>query len=137
MSRVRTRDTDLEQLVCRALRKRGLRFQRHTRDLPGKPDVVFRYARVVVFVDGDFWHGYRFPAWRSGLSAFWQNKIAMNRARDRRNFARLRRRGWIVVRLWQHEIRRDLEACVERVVGRVRAIPHARTSTLSPAPSSA
>lgn len=116
MSRVRTRDTDLERRVARAFRARHLSFQRQADDLPGRPDIVFREERVAIFVDGDFWHGFRFPLWRAGLSEFWQAKIARNRLRDRRNFAALRRAGWRVVRIWQHQVGDDLAACVERVV---------------------
>src|SRR5947207_3188047 len=115
MSRVRTTNTDLEELVCSALRRRGLRFRKHVRGRPGTPDVVFPAARVAVFIDGEFWHGYRFPTWRASMSGFWQEKIERNRARDRRNFARLRRQGWSVIRLWQHDIRTDLAPCVERI----------------------
>jgi DNA mismatch endonuclease (patch repair protein) len=116
MSRVRVRDTDLERLVRAKLRQLGLRFRVQYRALPGRPDIVFVTNRVAVFVDGDFWHGYRFPVWRSSLAEFWQQKIAANRRRDRRNFQRLRRRGWIVVRIWQHSIESDLEVAVGRLL---------------------
>lgn len=115
MSRVKNRDTDLETLVRSELFKRGLRFRKHVASLPGRPDVVFPTARLVVFIDGDFWHGYRFPAWRDTVSKFWRIKIGRNRDRDRRNFARLRRMGWRVVRIWQHEIKDDIHSCVKRV----------------------
>jgi len=115
MSRVRNRDTDLEQAVRSALHKRGLRFRKHVRALPGTPDVVFPRHKVAVFIDGDFWHGYRFPKWKHTQSEFWQVKIETNRTRDKRNHAKLRRMGWRVVRLWQHQIERGLDACVERV----------------------
>src|SRR5437763_3579619 len=93
MSLLKNKDTDLEILVRSELHKRGLRFRKHIKDLPGKPDIVFTKAKVVVFIDGDFWHGYRFPLWRDKSSPFWQAKIAKNRERDRRNFAELRRMG--------------------------------------------
>src|SRR6476469_9829315 len=80
MSSVRTKDTDIEQAVRSALHRRGLRFRKHVRDLPGRPDIVFSRARVAVFVDGDFWHGYDFDTWRGGLSEFWRNKIETNRS---------------------------------------------------------
>jgi DNA mismatch endonuclease (patch repair protein) len=115
MSRVRTRDTDLERLVVRRLRGRGFRFRRNDARLPGKPDIVFPEAKVAVFVDGDFWHGYRFPAWRDRVSPFWQEKIAKNRTRDQKNFRKLRRMGWRIVRLWQTQIRKDLDLCVCRI----------------------
>jgi len=115
MSRVRNRDTDIERAVRSELHKRGYRFRKHIRALPGTPDIVFVKRRVAVFVDGDFWHGYRFPQWRENVSDFWQAKIEKNRRRDRRNFAKLRRKGWRVVRLWKHDIGRDLERCIDRI----------------------
>ena len=115
MSRVRNRDTDLESLVRSGLFKKGWRFRKHVSSLPGKPDIVFVRLRVVVFVDGDFWHGYRFPNWKKTLSNSWIKKIEKNRERDRRNFAKLRRTGWRVVRLWQHEVKGDLNGSLERL----------------------
>lgn len=121
MSRIRTRDTDIEQMVRSELHKRGFRFRKHPKDMPGKPDIVFPRARVAVFVDGDFWHGYRFPAWRDKVSSFWRDKISKNRLRDERTFKKLRRTGWRVIRIWQHEIENDLPRCVQRIVDAVRA----------------
>ena len=115
MSRVRNRDTDLEALVRSELFKRGWRFRKHVSSLPGTPDIVFPRQGIAVFVDGDFWHGYRFPAWEKSLSQFWAAKIQKNRRRDRSNFAKLRRLGWRVTRLWQHEIKRDLKKSVARI----------------------
>jgi len=115
MSRVKGRDTALEQLVRAELHRRGHRFRKHPPHLPGKPDIIFPSAKVAVFVDGDFWHGYRFPAWRDALPAFWQRKISETRQRDRRNFAKLRKMGWTVVRIWQHEVKADLGTCVTRI----------------------
>lgn len=116
MSRVKGRDTGLERLVWAGLRRQGLRFTTHAKALPGRPDIVFTAARVAVFVDGDFWHGYRFPLWQEKLSPFWRAKIAANRARDAKNFRKLRRMGWMVVRVWQHASRRDLDAALTRIV---------------------
>jgi DNA mismatch endonuclease (patch repair protein) len=72
-----------------------------------------------VFVDGDYWHGWRFPAWKNKLPPYWQEKIENNRRRDQRNFLRLRRDGWLVIRLWEHDIERDPEGCVDRIQGAV------------------
>jgi DNA mismatch endonuclease (patch repair protein) len=119
MSRVRGKDTGLERTFRSELHRRGLRFQKHVKELPGKPDVVFRGKRVAVFVDGDFWHGYRYVEWRDSLSDFWRAKIESNRARDRRNRDALSEMGWRVIRVWQHEIERDLDGCVSRVVSAV------------------
>jgi len=116
MSRVRTKDTGPERTVASALRRLGLRFRKHDRALPGCPDIVFPERRVAVFIDGDFWHGFRYPAWTCRLSPFWRQKIEGNRARDLKNFAALRRRGWRVVRIWQHQVEQGLAASVERIV---------------------
>lgn len=115
MSRVRNKDTDLESLIRSRLFRKGWRFRKHVASLPGKPDIVFSRHRVAVFIDGDFWHGYRFSRWKDNLSEFWKIKIEKNRARDRKNFCKLKRLGWRVIRLWQHEIQRDLDACIDRI----------------------
>jgi DNA mismatch endonuclease, patch repair protein len=121
MSRVRNRDTDIERAVRSELHRRGLRFRKHLRSLPGSPDIAFPRARVAVFIDGDFWHGYRFPLWRDELPPFWQIKIATNRARDQRNHRRLREQGWQVLRLWQHQVKADPVGSAERVHRAVEA----------------
>jgi len=119
MSNVKQKDTDLEVAVRSMLHHQGYRFRKHVASLPGKPDIVFSRAKVVVFVDGDFWHGYRFPQWSERVSEFWRNKISHNRYRDQRNFRRLRRMGWRVVRVWKHEINSDLAACVSKIINLV------------------
>jgi len=127
MSRIRGFNTGIEKLVSEALLQRGLRFQTHIMSLPGRPDFVFPKSRLTVFVDGDFWHGYRYPEWKSRLPRrYWQAKIEQNRRRDRLNHQRLRRQGWHVMRLWGHEICRDLEGCIDRVVTTVLERSRAR-----------
>ena len=116
MSRIKGRDTGPERQLEAMLRRTRRRFETHARDLPGRPDFVFRKARVAVFVDGDFWHGWRFPAWRLKLSEKWEAKIDANRRRDRRNHARLRRDGWSVVRIWEHQLKRDPQSCLVRIL---------------------
>jgi DNA mismatch endonuclease, patch repair protein len=115
MSRIRGRDTKPELAVADLLRAGELDFESHVSDLPGRPDFVLREQQVAIFCDGDFWHGWRFPAWRLKLSEKWEAKIEATRRRDARNFRTLRSRGWIVVRLWEHQIERDLEACAARI----------------------
>ncbi len=121
MSRVKGKDTGPERTVRSELHRRGLRFRKHVATLPGRPDVVFSRSRVVVFIDGDFWHGYRFATWRDELSDFWKVKIAKNRQRDMRNRLELRRQGWTVIRIWQHQLEHDFESCIDKIVSAVRA----------------
>lgn len=119
MSRIKGKDTGLEMRVRSELHRRGFRFRKHVKELPGKPDVVFTKAKVAVFIDGDFWHGYRFPSWEHKVSDFWKQKINKNRERDRRNHRKLKEMGWTVIRLWQHDLERDFQECIERIIAAV------------------
>jgi DNA mismatch endonuclease (patch repair protein) len=115
MSKIRQKSTDIERIVARELRVKGYRFRRNVKGIDGTPDIVFSKDNLVVFVDGDFWHGYRYRRWRHKIQPFWRAKIEANRRRDSKNIRRLRRAGWRVVRLWQHELKEDVEACIRRI----------------------
>jgi DNA mismatch endonuclease (patch repair protein) len=117
MRSVKLRGGRLESLVQGELRRVGLRFQRNCKRLHGSPDIVFPRQKVAIFIDGDFWHGWRLPAWEHKLSEFWKLKLHMNRRRDQRNFRRLRAADWTVIRLWEHEIRSDVRRCIARILG--------------------
>jgi DNA mismatch endonuclease (patch repair protein) len=121
MSRIRKMDTKPELRIRRLAFARGLRYRKYSKHLPGNPDLVFAGARVVVFVDGDFWHGWRFEEWESKLaSSYWRQKIRRNRQRDEDCRARLKANGWTVLRIWEHEIEADAGACVDRLERAVR-----------------
>jgi DNA mismatch endonuclease, patch repair protein len=115
MARITGANTGPEKAIERCLTGEDMTFERHAKDLPGRPDFVFRALQVAVFVDGDFWHGFRFPLWRHKLAAPWRTKIDATRSRDARNFARLRRLGWRVLRIWEHQIEMDTSACIDRI----------------------
>lgn len=116
MKSVKLKNGPLELLVQRELRKIGLHFQQNYKQLKGSPDIVFTKQKVAIFIDGDFWHGWRLPAWEHKLSEFWRTKLHANRKRDQRNFRRLRAADWSVIRLWEHEILSDSSRCIERIV---------------------
>ncbi|MEQ4300425.1 very short patch repair endonuclease [Plantactinospora sp. B6F1] len=119
------RDTGPELRLRSALHRRGLRFRVNYRpesDLRRTGDIVFTRARVVVFVDGCFWHGC--PAHYTAAkrnAEFWADKIASNRARDNSTDESLIKRGWSVVRIWEHE---KLEEAVMRVIALVSPRRH-------------
>jgi DNA mismatch endonuclease (patch repair protein) len=115
MKRVKLKNGTLEMLVRRELFARGLRYRCHVRELPGTPDIVFSKQKIAVFVDGDFWHGWRLPSWDHKLKQFWRDKLYGNRLRDVRNFRRLRAHGWCVIRLWQHEVLKNLPDSIARI----------------------
>jgi len=120
MSRIKGKDTGLETRVRSELHKRGFRFRKHLKELPGKPDIVFTKAKVAVFINGDFWHGYRFSTWEHKVSDFWKTKISKNRERDAKNHRRLRDMGWTVIRLWQHDLERDFEGSIGKIVSALK-----------------
>ena len=120
MSRIRGKDTGPERAVATMLQSMGLSWDSHARDLPGRPDFVLRDHRAVILVDGDFWHGWNFPRWRNKLSEDWERKIDANRKRDQRNIRKLRRQGWLVIRIWEHQLKRNPEQCTARIADALR-----------------
>lgn len=106
-----------EMAMVALLRSYGLSGWRRHLPLPGKPDFVFRARKVVVFVDGCFWHGcarcYTKP--RSNID-FWEAKVAANIRRDRRVARELRRDGWCVIRVWEHSLRKGKHAVASRLL---------------------
>ena len=119
MSLVRNRDTAAELAIRHELHRRGLRY-RVSYPIPGlgtRPDIVFTRARVAVFVDGCFWHRCpehaTFPATNA---KWWAEKLEMNVHRDRATNERLIGKGWVVVRIWEHEHPIDASQHIEETV---------------------
>jgi DNA mismatch endonuclease (patch repair protein) len=126
MSLIKARDTKPELIVRRALHKAGLRYRLHARDLPGRPDIVFRRARIAIFVHGCFWHQHPDPACRKARMPksrreFWGPKLEGNRIRDERTEAELETRGWRVVQVWECEID---SLRLSKLVDVIRALMH-------------
>ncbi|MEX2227574.1 MAG: very short patch repair endonuclease [Dehalococcoidia bacterium] len=120
MSRVRSSGSTLEGRVADLLEANGFAYRKHAADLPGRPDFVLLDARVVVFVDSCFWHGcprhLRRP--RTNTS-YWTPKIDANRRRDGRQRRALRRNGWSVVSIWEHDLKRV--RVLQRRIARLRS----------------
>ena len=124
MASIKSKDTEPELLVRQALWKRGLRYRVNVRTLPGKPDIVFTRAKIAIFCDGDFWHGHNWAVrGRASLeeelnsySEFWRSKILSNIERDSKNTLALTESGWIVIRLWESDIRKDLTSCITTII---------------------
>lgn len=113
MSRIGAKNTTPEITIRRCLREAGLRGYRIHYTLPGKPDIVFPANRLAVFIDGCFWHkcpiDYREPETRK---EFWAQKIARNLTRDREVETALEGQGWAVLRIWEHDVRRNPKSMV-------------------------
>lgn len=124
----RSRDTQPEMLLRRAVWKLGLRYRVNVPSLPGKPDLVFLREKVAVFCDGDFWHGRDWEERKARLergrnASYWTAKIQRNIERDQAQAAMLKELGWTVLRLWETDIRKDPDAAAREVR---RAVQQAR-----------
>ena len=123
MSAVKQKDTEPELLLRRALWKKGNRYRKNYNKLPGKPDIVFIGKKVAVFCDGDYWHGHNWAIRGlgsleeelSGYSEFWRTKILRNIEHDKKVNELLNAEGWTVIRIWESEIRSNLEDCVQKI----------------------
>lgn len=116
MRRVKGRDTGPELMLRKALFAIGVRGWRcHRPGVPGKPDLSFGRGRLVVFVDGAFWHGHPSKYWRGRSGAYWDKKIERNIERDRETNQQLVEAGWSVVRIWDFEVEKDPIVAATRV----------------------
>jgi DNA mismatch endonuclease, patch repair protein len=118
MSKIRSANTKPELALRKTLWKLGLRYRLNVPNLKGKPDIVFNKYKVVVFVDGEFWHGYKWLEKKPKIKAnrkYWIKKIERNIERDIENTKFLIANGYIVFRFWEHEIKKDLLGCVKKI----------------------
>lgn len=109
-----------EILLRSALWNKGLRYRKNKADLPGIPDIVFVSVRVVIFVDGDFWHGKDWSIRKIRLARghnpdYWLRKIARNIRRDRERNKLLHDAGWTVVRVWESDVRGNIDRVVKQI----------------------
>ena len=132
----RKRDTGPERALRSELHRRGLRYRLHkhaSQEVKCVADVVFRFERIAVFVDGCFWHGCLDHGVRPRThSDYWDAKLARNVARDRRNDAALEAAGWTVVRVWEHEPPAEAADRISQLVREKRAQLQDRPSTSGP-----
>ena len=113
MSRIRSKNTKPELKLMKALRDKKIWFTRHRKDVFGKPDVVFKRKKVAVFVDSDFWHGRKHLP--KSNQDFWIAKFERNRKRDIEVNTKLAEQGWVVIRLSDEEVKKNIEECLEKI----------------------
>ena len=114
MSRIRGRDTKIEIAIGMLLASNNIEFVRHP-EMYGKPDFLVG-KRTAVFCDGDFWHGYQYDRKKKPRKKFWRDKIERNMRRDRQVSRNLRRKGYSVIRLWEHDIEQRPLVCLNRII---------------------
>lgn len=123
-----------EEVLCKRLWSKGLRYHRNHRGLPGTPDIVFTQAGLAIFCDGDFWHGRDWEDRRAKLvngrnATYWIAKLERNRERATEVNQQLRAAGWTVLRLWETDILKDPEGTADLVKSELTRLRREREST--------
>jgi len=117
MSNIRGKNTGPELKLRKLLWSHGIRGYRIHYNLPGKPDIVFTKKKIAIFIDGCFWHKcpvcFQEPETRK---EFWMKKIQSNIDRDKKVNEQLQEDGWTLIRIWEHEIRKDPKKCIKQII---------------------
>lgn len=119
MGKIRGKDTKPELMFRKALWAKGYHYRKNVKKLPGKPDVVLNKYKLVIFIDGEFWHGYNWEEKKKTIKsnqAFWIPKIERNMQRDKQVEIELAKLGFTVFRFWEQRIKKDLDACMDEVI---------------------
>jgi DNA mismatch endonuclease (patch repair protein) len=123
MSRIKGKDTKPEMLVRKFLHANGFRFRLHTKEIPGKPDIVLPKYKTVIFVHGCFWHGHthcRYFVVPKTRTEWWMNKINKNIDNDVRATAELLKDGWKVIIIWECELKKDnIDKILAKLPGKI------------------
>lgn len=118
MRHIKSKDTDIEIMLRRELRNRGYRYRKNDKSLPGTPDIVLGKYKIVVFCDGEFFHGKDWEVlkprlMKSNNSEYWISKISRNIDHDNEVNKALLFKGWTVIRFWGNDIKRDVHGCIK------------------------
>ena len=119
MSRIRSKGTKPELLLKKALWGAGIRYKTPRKLLPGKPDISLKKYKLVIFVDGAFWHGYDWENRKQAIKSnreFWIAKIERNMQRDQEVNTFYQAKGWTVLRFWDFEVKGEMGRCVYLVL---------------------
>ena len=122
MSKIRGKDTKPEILLRKALWAKGYRYRKDFKKLPGKPDIALPIHKTVIFVDGEFWHGYDWENRKEKIKSnrdFWIPKIERNMQRDREVNYLLEQKDYKVLRFWSKEVLKNLDEVVEEIVAHI------------------
>lgn len=118
MKQVKSKGSEIEVLLQKELWRRGLRYRKNVKSIEGKPDIAFIGKKIAVFCDSEFWHGYDWENRKNDFKSnteFWISKIERNMQRDKEVTQKLQSEGWIVVRFWGKEIKKNLAECADLV----------------------
>ncbi len=120
MKHIRSKDTQIEITLRKALWHKGYRYRKNDKKLIGKPDIVLPRYRIAIFCDSEYFHGKDWPELEKRIlkgsnSSYWYGKIKRIIERDQEVTAVLRSEGWTVLRFWGNDIKKNLDACVQAV----------------------
>lgn len=124
MKAVKNKGSNIETMLQKELWHRGLRYRKNVKTVYGKPDIAFIGKKVAVFCDSEFFHGYDWENKNKEIKSnrdFWIPKIEKNMARDKEVTEKLLADGWIVLRFWGNEIKRNLSQCADKIESVVKA----------------
>ena len=116
MQAVKNKDSQIELLLRKELWCRGIRYRKNSTKIFGKPDIVFIGKKIAVFCDSEFWHGYNWEERKKDIKShqeFWIPKIERNIERDIEVTAKLESEGWLVLRFWGNEIKKNVVQCAD------------------------
>lgn len=118
MRQVKSKNTKIEVMLRKELWSRGLRYRKNSKEVFGKPDIVFMSKKTAVFCDSEFWHGYNWDNKKKEIKTnrdFWISKIEKNISRDKEVNETLENSGWTVLRFWGNDIKKNLQACADKI----------------------
>lgn len=119
MSLIKSKGTSIEKIIRKELRRNKIRFRGNVKTVLGKPDFVVKDSKIAIFCDSAFWHGYKFGRTKThdfkSNKEFWVNKIKNNISRDKYVTKELKKQGWVVIRLWDFNIKKNLGACIRKI----------------------
>ena len=119
MAKIRAKDTKPEIILRKFLWNIGIRYRINVKKLPGKPDIVISKHKLIIFIDGEFWHGFNWDEKKYKIKSnrdFWIPKIERNMQRDQEVNEQLKSMGWIVLRFWQQEIKKEFGRCLNEIL---------------------
>ncbi len=120
MSKIKGKNTSSEVLLRKALWNLGYRYRLHNKKLPGNPDIILKKHMLIIFIDGEFWHGYDWEKKKQKINSnrsFWIPKIERNMQRDFENNKKLKNMGFKVFRFWDKNIKNDIDCCINEIMG--------------------
>ena len=118
MQAVKSKGSKIEKVLCKELWKRGYRYRKNCTNIFGKPDIVFKSLKIAVFCDSDFWHGKDWQIKKHEIKSnrdFWYNKIEKNIERDKMVTDELTKQGWVVLRFWGNDIKKETVQCINKI----------------------